>query len=256
MVGFLDKVLGPNPVELLADEHVLPAIIALIDEAEKFLILVSPYNDYSVHLRDAVDRTAKRLADVVAVYRKEQGKKEQKHIDWLSGLGARVYPVERLHAKIYANESQVILTSMNLLQSSATNSKEIALRISDQELRDQVIDYIRTRLVGTSSPHKEAPSGSAKAASTAAKRATTRSTTKAPTRATAKAATQGYCVRCQKSISFSLNRPLCDDCYPTWAKFKDPDYSEKFCLSCGQQRKNISYAKPQCRSCWQKSKVK
>ncbi len=248
MVGFLDKVLGPKPIELLADEHVLPAITGLIGEAEETLILVSPYNNYSVHLRDAVVSAAEKVK-LVAICRTDQKKKEQQHIQWLEGLGAQVHLVERLHAKIYANESQVILTSMNLLQGSAVNSKEIALRIREEGLREQVRGYIENKLIKAS-----IASAPATAPTKATAKAPTKAATKAGSKATTKAATQGYCVRCRKSIN--LKRPLCDDCHLTWDRFKDRDYPEKFCLSCGQQRKNISYAKPQCRSCWQKSKAK
>ncbi len=244
MVGFLDKVLGPKPVELLADEHVLPAITGLIGEAEEYLVLVSPYNNYSVNMRDAVVSVADKV-QLVAICRKDQSKKEEQHIQWLEGLGAQVHLVERLHAKIYANESQVILTSMNLLQGSAVNSKEIALRIREEGLREQIGVYIENKLIKASIPIAPAI-----AAAKATVKAPTNATTKAPSKPTSKAATQGYCVRCQKSISFNLKRPLCDDCHPTWDKFKDRDYPEKFCLSCGQQRKNISYAKPRCRRCW------
>ena len=222
---------------LLYDEDVLPAITWLIDGAEQYLILVSPYNDYSIHLKDAVRRAAERSVKVIAVYRKDQGKKEQKHIKWLESLGASVYPAERLHAKIYANEDQVLMTSMNLLKSSATDSKEVAILISDFGLHDQFLEYIEGRLImgpvaGT--PTQPAP----------------KATTEGATKVTTKVATQGYCVRCQKSISFNLKRPLCADCYPKWAKYKNLDYPEEFCLSCGQKRKNISYAKPRCRRCW------
>ena len=218
MVGFLDKVLGPNPVEVLADEHVLPAITGLIGEAEEILILVSPYNNYSVLLSDAVAQVPEQVT-IVAVCRRDRANSEQGHIDWLIDLGAHVYLVERLHAKIYANESQVILTSMNLTQSSAVNSREIALRIRDEALHKQILDYIKVRLIGSSiAVHTEVHE-------------------------------EGSCIRCGTDLAFDPDRPLCEACYPIWARFGNHTYKENYCHDCGEEHKT-SYAKPLCSQCY------
>ncbi len=233
MVGFWDKVLAarqsghsstgwgvhkPKPMELLVDEHVLPAITGLIGEAQEYLVLVSPYNDYSVLLGDAVAQVPEQV-ELIAICRMDRAKSEQGHIDRLIDLGAHVYLVERLHAKIYANESQVILTSMNLTQSSAVNSREIALRIRDEALHEQILDYIRIRLIGTSvAVHTEVRQG-------------------------------GCCVRCGVGIAFDPDRPLCEDCYPIWAQYANHNYKENFCHDCGQKQRT-TYAKPLCGQCY------
>jgi len=57
--------------------------------------------------------------------------------------GATVYAVDKLHAKIYMNESTVIVTSMNLLESSSKNSKELAIRIDDENGKKEIRSYIQ-----------------------------------------------------------------------------------------------------------------
>ena len=42
--------------KLLHDEQVLPAVIELAEGARRQLVLVSPYNDFSVNLSSAVSR--------------------------------------------------------------------------------------------------------------------------------------------------------------------------------------------------------
>ena len=64
----------------------------------------------------------------------------------------------------------------------------------------------------------------------------------------------GVCIRCGERIKFNPNKPLCDKCYPIWAKFGDSKYTEKFCHVCGNEdtRKERSYEKPICYSCYKK----
>jgi hypothetical protein len=64
-----------------------------------------------------------------------------------------------------------------------------------------------------------------------------------------KADRRGFCVRCGKSKSYNPNYPLCDDCYSTWAKFKDEDYAENNCHGCGRPAQS-SVARPLCRDCY------
>jgi hypothetical protein len=56
----------------------------------------------------------------------------------------------------------------------------------------------------------------------------------------------GYCIRCGEKIGFNPNRPLCDKCYPIWAKFGDTKYLEKYYHVCGKDDPShkSSYEKP------------
>jgi NMD protein affecting ribosome stability and mRNA decay len=47
---------------------------------------------------------------------------------------------------------------------------------------------------------------------------------------------------------------MCEGCYSSWAKFKNPDYAEKFCHDCGKPNKT-SLRKPVCLSCYKASKA-
>ena len=61
----------------------------------------------------------------------------------------------------------------------------------------------------------------------------------------------GHCVRCGKGMDYNPEKPLCDNCYKSWAKYHDPKYEEKYCHSCGNKAKT-SFAKPVCYSCFKK----
>ncbi len=208
--------LGLRPMaKFLYDEDVLPSVIKLAKSARSQLVLVSPYNDFSVNLHDVVVQMAKRVC-VTAVCRSDRKQKEKEHLDWLIGLGVRVYLVKRLHSKIYLNESQAIVTSMNLLKESAVDSKEVALRVQGTEEIKEINNYI-SRLLANAEPYS------------------------------------GYCIRCGNGISFEPERPLCGDCYKKWAHYRNPDYPERHCHRCGLKSRT-SLAKPQCLECFKETR--
>ncbi len=274
--------------ELLYDENVLPAVIKLAEGARGQLVLVSPYNDFSVNLRNAVEQAARRVS-VIAVCRSDQDQKEKAHLDWLTGLGAQVYLVERLHSKIYLNEEQAIVTSMNLLQGSAVNSKEIAFLIQDAETHAEILKYVNDRLIANAKPYRPLtsqprPSGSsARPAPQPQKPYRPPASQPRPSGSSARPVAQprpstpdrpdadgllavagkavlgmlkrsmdrdqAYCIRCGSGISYDTEHPLCEDCYKKWAVYKDPDYRERQCHRCGDKQKT-SYARPLCRECY------
>ena len=250
---------------LLYDEKILPSVIELAERARKQLVLVSPYNDFPVTLCDVVKQTTARRVSVTAVCRRDRAQKEKAHLEWLTGLGARVYLVERLHSKIYLNESRAIVTSMNLVQGSAVNSKEIAFLVQDTETREEICNYVRQRLIATAEPYRP-PAGQPRPSWPSARPAAKSLPSAADGTDTAGLLTiagkavldvikrgmggnQAYCIRCERGISFNQERPLCDDCYKEWARYSKRDYRECYCHRCRRKSKT-SYAKPLCVDCF------
>ena len=62
---------------------------------------------------------------------------------------------------------------------------------------------------------------------------------------------KGHCIRCNTEIPLNPLMPLCDSCYPIWAKFGNRFYEEKYCHCCGEERK-VTVATPLCYSCYTK----
>ena len=251
-------------VEVIKDDHIAPHVLDILRDAEKQVTLVSPYNEFWARLEKQIETTVRSGVRIDVIYR--AGKRSDA-IEWLETLRPRVkvYEVENLHAKIYLNESAVLITSMNLLDSSRNNSMEIGISINDDDAQNSVREYVKTLIQQA----KEAKKGKKTAASPADSRAKPRkrqtvseSRTKYRTDETepslggflkglVAAVTNegGRCIRCSDSVDFDPDRPLCEDCFKTWNQYGDWDYPEKHCHSCGEKRKT-SYAKPLCRPCY------
>lgn len=45
----------------------------------------------------------------------------------------------------------------------------------------------------------------------------------------------GFCIRTGIRIPFDVNKPYSDDAYRSWARYKNPNYKEKFCHKTGKE---------------------
>ena len=260
--------------ELLYDENVLPAVIKLIEQARRQIVLVSPYNDFSNTLRGAVITACKKPGlRVVVVGRKDQADKERAHFDLIADAGAEIHLVERLHSKIYINESTAIVTSMNLSQGSAVNSREIAFRFTNPDVRQGIVSYIKQRLLegasqwSTGASQEESWRNWVNKSKTSTRPPLARSPrpqaglrgNDAPIKnlgpfPTAKRSRRpknsGTCIRCGTNINYDALHPLCEACFGVWNNFGEASYIEKQCHRCGQDWET-NYAKPLCYPCYQ-----
>jgi hypothetical protein len=149
--------------------------------------------------------------------------------------------VDRLHAKMYLSEHEAIITSMNLVESSALNSVEIAVHIEQayaakeyRQAKRICDDLLKTAAAGraTRSGGGEAYVRSAPAAVSTARRRRK----------------HGFCIRCSESIDFDAEKPLCEDCFKVWARYKNPEYEENHCHACGAEAAT-SLQDPLCEDC-------
>lgn len=245
-------------MDVLSSTDISREVLALIEGAKQVLILVSPYFDPWDRLTTEIKRAANRPGmRVVLLLRggEDRAKQEEKARD-LVASGVRVTFLARLHAKVYISESQAIVTSMNLLKSSALDSWELAMRVhakQDAEVFNQVVAHTKG-LMDRAKDEQEIAAKTKTAASlatltTLAMQATPAAHTES-SGGSRRAGKQGHCIRCGESIALKPDRPLCGDCYKAWAKYENPEYKESHCHACGKAR-STSFAKPLCKPCWE-----
>ena len=202
-------------------------------------------NDQLRHLIE--DRNRYKL-DIRFVYGKSDLHPDE--MKWLGSLeSVRTSYLANLHAKCYLNEKEALITSMNLYDFSQVNNQEmgILVRAEDdldlyQSVRKGAEELYRmskrVRLDAEIVPEEE-------------EKAPLKRASKSTSAKTAKLPTKGHCIRCNTSISFSMDRPLCDKDYKTWARYEDKEWEEDYCHSCGKER-DTSYGKPLCMDCFKK----
>jgi len=224
-----------NGLRVETDDRVASSILDIIRGAKEIVILVSPYLKLWGHIQDQIMMARQRGVEFIVIAREDE-KSNDGDVAWLEKQGVRVFLVEWLHAKIYMNERDLLVSSMNLTETSTKNSREIAMIVKSESDQSHIREYVIS-LSRLAAPPVRRPSYSS-------------SRPVAPKISKVnKGNGDASCIRCGKSIDYDDLRPLCYDCYAEWAMFNNPDYKEVFCHDCGKRRV-VTYARPRCRSCY------
>ena len=125
------------------DEGVAEVILDVIKEANKELIIVSPYLKLWDEAKGALQSARKRKVDITFVLRLEGKLFRTPDFDWLEENDLDWVAIEDLHAKIYLNEETVVLSSMNLYEYSAQRNLEFAYILTDEVSKTRVREYIK-----------------------------------------------------------------------------------------------------------------
>lgn len=219
----------------------------IIIDAKDKLFLVSPYLKLSKTLYERLKDASMRKVPITIVY----GKDELNNAQWssLNDLPTiRVLYMDNLHAKCYFNEKQMVITSMNMYEFSEKNNREMGLLIhadSDPSIyakavteTNSIIQAAKLKTGGTRNSNfivEEKPKNYYQNNSN--------NQNSIPK--------NGYCIRCETSISFDTEKPLCYKCYNKWAEYSNFDYMENVCHCCGNDN-DVSFDRPVCYSCFKK----
>lgn len=218
----------------------------LIKRAEEKIILISPYLKINDRIRDFLEDRDRFKIDIRLIYGKEELRPSE--IKWLETLSSvRTSFSKNLHAKCYINESEAIITSMNLYEFSQVNNEEMGISISatdDPDLYQEVLEEAK-RLIRNSDEVK-----------LSVKKVDTAGPTKKAKPGKSKGATgKGVCIRCGKSIALDPTHPYCNNCFKVWKKYSDDKYKEKHCHICGKDNAS-TLVKPTCYPCYNSHKTK
>lgn len=213
----------------------------LIINANKKLILISPYLQISKTLYERLKDASKKQVQIRIVYGKDELKPNEKNS--LAELeNVSLFFFENLHAKCYLNESKMIITSMNMYEFSEKTNREMGVLIdrgSDKEIYDKAVSEVKSII------------DSAESVSLKKEERTSITKVSSKTETTSKTGTKprGYCIRCQNRISYNPEKPYCLECFNVWVQYENYEYPENVCHRCGEYRET-SMEYPQDKKCY------
>jgi hypothetical protein len=218
----------------------------LIKNAGEKLTLISPFLKISKDFKELLKYRNDQDKATTIVFGKEELKQEE--LRFLQSLRLVVLRFnENLHAKCYLNEEKMIITSLNLYESSKGNNKEMGVLLEKNEASDAKVFEDALREVGfiistgqlfglTPSVNINSSSGPQKNNSIST-------------------SGFGYCIRTGAKIPFNLAKPMSYDAFLVWSQFEDPDYPENFCHFSGEtSHKETNFYKPVLSKNWKKAK--
>jgi len=127
-------------------------ILNLINKAEKYIVLVSPYVNFNNWgaIKQEIKKAKKKGIKIEFITRFDVD--NNKSWEQIEELGIKPKLVKNLHAKLYYNEKSGIVTSMNLLTSSNLSAIEFGA-IYDTENEVKELKYFVKQFL---TPHFEA----------------------------------------------------------------------------------------------------
>jgi hypothetical protein len=224
--------------DFLTTSATTSCIEQLLSTSKRRVVLMSPFLKLSQIMFERLMDADRRSVEIAVVYGKEDLRAEQ-HRLLRQLVNMRLYFYENLHAKCYFNESQLIVSSMNLHEFSERTNREMSIRVwaADRVYRDAVAE---AESIIQAATLDRGVSASA-------------SPVNPPVRggeARASGSALGHCIRCDRPIPKNKERPFCLDCFVIWAGWEDWDYGEAFCHACGTATRT-SRRRPLCQRCFE-----
>ena len=234
--------------EFLTTTGVSYRLEEIIKNASERLVIISPFLRVNERVKELLEDKNRLKIDVRVIYGKNELRPEENN--WLESMDfIRTSFCNNLHAKCYLNENEALLTSMNLYEFSQINNNEMGLLVSRKEEPD-LYEKIREesmRLVRVSEEIrvKVARVETTENSKETASRKESRSALSAPE--------NGFCIRCKADLPANPTRPYCGRCFASWNKFKNKEFEEKRCHTCGNEHAT-TFLKPLCPDCYRKYK--
>ncbi|MFC6861209.1 phospholipase D family protein [Zunongwangia atlantica] len=231
--------------EFLTTTWISSYIEKIIKDANKKVVLVSPYLQFSKSFYERLQDAQNHNVQIVIIYGKSKlNSKETNLLKELTNL--ELYFSENLHAKCYFNESSMVITSMNMYEYSEKNNREMGVYIEAKGDKDLYENAVKeTESIIRSSEvvvlHKKTPK---KKFSLSSKKEKTKFKSK-----TSVNRKEGTCIRCSEIIPLNMDSPYCKKCYKSWSFYENLDFEEKVCHSCGEENTS-TMVKPVCYSCY------
>ncbi len=218
----------------------------IIRNAKKSVVLVSPYLQFSRNFYERLKDAENHKVDITIIFGKNE--LNQKETDLLAELNKlKLYFSENLHAKCYFNESEMVITSMNMYEYSEKNNREMGVFITktqDADLYEEA--YRETMSILNASLIQKIGRKKTDIFKEKQKKEYSNNYSK---RNNNRNYNQGFCIRCAENIPVNIDRPYCNSCFQTWAQFENPHYEENNCHVCGYGN-DSTLVKPICYTCY------
>lgn len=250
---------------IIANKELKEEIDLVIETSEKMVIIISPYIDIDEDTKSAFKKLAPEVSKVI-VYRENSNPTNRAGISDDSRFFFKSLPyielitVKDLHAKIFFNEFEAIISTMNLTKSS-NNNFEVGWSIDAEEEQEEFFElahYIESilksdkcnlsedrvknimpgNLFGLSISGTDIIINGQQIPENTFKHFHDSCNVK-----------HGVCIRCGiTSMKFYPRQPLCLNCFKEWRKFKNRFHNEKVCHRCGVEVKT-TINDPLCGAC-------
>ncbi|XUX00824.1 MAG: phospholipase D family protein [Dehalogenimonas sp.] len=233
------------------------AIEKIFTNAKEYLTVISPFIKINDELLSRLKDAGTRVGITLVCREKDLKDGEREKIESIPNL--KLWFNDSVHTKCFYNEKSMVITSLNLYDSTTGSNHEMGVLLSEdvpsdqralKDARDEAAYILRQSNGGKQSSfnynHKQPLPKKQKQEEPSLLReiADVFGFTKQ----------QGHCIRCGEIIPLDKESPYCLKCYKVWSRSRNSDYSEKICHKCGKPSKT-SKKSPLCLSCFRDTRA-
>lgn len=137
-------------MELINPNEIGAKISTLIAESENKFYAVTAFINLSAWKKILINlqKAKKRGVEIKFFYREIRNEDYQ----ILKNIGIDLYEIKGLHTKLYFNENEMIVSSMNFYEYSDLHSIDIAIKYSDAENYGKLFLYFQKYILSTTYP--------------------------------------------------------------------------------------------------------
>lgn len=222
------------------NHQISTVIIDIIRDSSNYCIIATPYFKPWNQLIKTLELVSCNEKRILFLFRDDQ--KDNDDIRHLyEEYDFDIFFITNLHAKIYLNEKQALISSMNLYDYSKENNFEIGYLINNaNEVKDLAEKYIFGEIAKTwRNDYLEGRYSSL-----------IKNNLFLKDEIDSKNEKSSFCIRCRKNIIFNFNRAYCNECFNKWKIYRNYEYKENYCHYCGKEGIELSMKKPLCYECF------
>lgn len=271
--------------KFLRVEEVNVELVNIFEQAKEQIIIISPFIKLHPRIKNSLKKHLENpKVKITVVFGKNEENKSKsfrkEEFEFFKKFpNIKIKYESGLHAKYYANETSGLLSSMNLYEYSQNNNIEFGILTTSSLLSSvtnigNALDkdaskYFRSVIENSMTKFERVPRFNQKAMGLTTKyshseivedklssefNTNTASRKKSIFQPKSKPSRAGYCIRTGVEIPFNPKRPFSNKAFESWNKFKDENYSEKYCHFSGEKSDGeTSFSKPILRKNWKKS---
>ena len=187
----------------------------MITTAKRYVVLISPYIKINENLISRLnDAVTRRKINIKLICRKGDLKPDEKaKIVQINNLDLLFN--EKVHAKCFYNESIMVITSLNLYNSTSGDNHEMGILLNEKEDDQAFLAAIDESqyIIGEST------------------RTSNKDVKSKPILEKSQKNFYGYCIRCTDKIAFEMEKPYCIKCFNKAKHNIDGEFEpiERFC---------------------------
>lgn len=133
-------------MKFIKPSEISSKIMSLIEETDEYIILVSPYVKISKWYKLLKKIDGLKSRNIPYSFFIRAGDDNFNSVLELEDLRYTFSQIPNLHAKLYLNEKQAIVTSLNLLLSSEINSIELGYITDSKEEHAELVEFCKRQL--------------------------------------------------------------------------------------------------------------